>query len=183
MDKNGTHLFGVTIILLLSSLIKNLFLNLFLAFTTAFPFVLIMNGLGSTPQDSSALNWYREFLSITINFLFHKTLDTVSTGQLVTLFFLVVLVISGMISAVNYLFGKYVGTTFKIRALHVIIFMSLMYIIASSVTYMRDPDNLWFMGILTFYLFNVFSVFSYGKIAEETKKLRIQYPQLNKFPF
>lgn len=57
MEKNNTNLFGATIILLVSSLIKNIFVNLFLAFTTVFPFVLIMSGLGSTPQDSSALKW------------------------------------------------------------------------------------------------------------------------------
>ena len=142
-----------------------------------------MNGLGPTPQNSPALNWYQEFLSTTISLLFHRTLDTVSTGQLVTLFFVVVLAISATISSVNYAFNKYIGFTFKVNSLQVIVFMTLVYAIATSVTYLRDPDNLWFMGILTFYLFNVLSIFSYRKISEETKKLRTQYPQLNKLPF
>lgn len=181
--QNNTTYGGAITLFIFVRLIKTFFLNLFLAFTTVFPFVLMLNYIGTPLQSAEFLKNYQKVLSFLIGFMSKKTLDNVGTGELITLFFVVIFVISIIISGVKYILKKYTRITFNIKLIHIIIFMTVVYSIATFITYLKDPENLGFMLILTFYLFNMLSIFATNKIDEGMDKLREKYPKLAKLPF
>ena len=143
--------------------------NPFLAFTTVFPFVILMYG---TPFQGM----YVAMLGFLLQLLFGTSVEGATDGNLLTLFFGVIFALTLVLSVVERIF-KRVGISFSIGWRHVVAFMTVIYVITWFVSN-DNPDSPEPIFLLMFYLFNVFSVFSYHVLAVAFGKLRSAQPML-----
>jgi hypothetical protein len=143
--------------------------NPFLAFTTVFPFVILMYG-------TSFQGMYVATLRFLLHLFFGTTLEGATDGNLLTLFFAFVFALTLLLSLIERL-CKHIGISFRIDWRHVVAVMTVIY------------GTTWFVGrgnadspepifLLMFYLFNVFSIFSYHILAIAFDQLRQAQPML-----
>lgn len=144
-------------------------MNPFLAFTTVFPFVILMYG-------TSFQSMYVATLRFLLHLFFGTTLEGATDGNLLTLFFAFVFALTLLLSLVERVF-KHAGIGFHVDWRHVVAVMTVLYAITWFVGRgnVDSPEPIF---LLMFYLINVFSVFSYHVLAIAFEQLRQAQPML-----
>jgi len=149
--------------------LKYFVINPFLAFTSVFPLLFLTQYLGIFGSV-----WVPT-LSFLTQMLLHKTVEEAGNGDLVALFFICTFALGVMIDLIQRGL-KHIGMVFKIRMVHVMFFMSVLYALAWLVTH-KDPDGPG-LFLLVGYLFNLYSIFSYHIIGVALRKLSDAQPLL-----
>lgn len=142
-------------------------INLFLAFTTVFPFVILMDG---AEISNSMRESYLKALDGMSQAFFFKSTAEMTDANLVGLFFIFVALLSLLIGAIERL-TTYLGVGVRFDWRYAAAVMSAIYVLAWLST-LDAPDETTNLFLLMLYMFNIYSIFSYHIINMAFTKLR-----------
>lgn len=144
--------------------------NPFLAFTTFFPIAILTYGTAFQSALASVLGVF-------MRVFFQKSLETGTDSDLIVLFFLSILILTLLLHGLEW-FLKRFDVGLRIDWRHAVALMTVVYAAAWFLN-PRDSD-MPPIFLLMFYLFNVYSIFSYYVVGLAFEKLRQSQPILRK---
>ena len=148
-----------------TNLLQRLIIDPFLAYTTVFPIIIIMEGLAANSRFAKSWIDTVDYFS---KHIFNAPPEDLTTGQLLFFFFAFVWIFSYLTRIIFKLINPKLQLGYK----HAVVFMTMLYITALASTYFLGKlDETLFLFSLTFYLFNVFSIFSTHIIKKTHKEM------------
>jgi hypothetical protein len=152
-------------------LLRICIINPFLAATTVFPFVILIDGTVFQKQ-------YSDFLNLLTNVLFHRTLEAATTADLLSIFFGLLLLLELFLGAIEKLL-KHFNVLLSFDWKYAVGVMTVVY--GATWLFTRNrvdaPESIFFLML---YLFNVYSIFGYHILAVAFEKFRLSNRILGK---
>ncbi len=164
---NNNHLKRIAAGLPLS-LLSNLIINPFAAYTSLVPVGIITGVLGIQTG-------YQNIIKL-VGLLFNKPFDDLGMLELVTVFLAFIYILSLGWRALKSYLDKHFGIQFEFHIVYVLISMSVFYGVAMAMEYFfqsRDLGSTQFLFV--FYLFNMFALYSMSIISRARSEIKDKF--------